>query len=240
MKKSWTTSNISSAIEHDTSYGLKEVQKFQSRDLIREYLLKTRVPEILKPQQTRPSSGAFITSAMTSEMNLAYKHPLVIAEELKNGGGEAMATALQFQLGNLVDNSSIIVPKPIKRQKHVESNSRPHLIGKVTPSIAKTWEQLTHAMDSSIESHPVEDDKQSYVLFVRKPFNFEASDDENFSVNKIQHEGSENFFDSIDHENQYAEDYEEESEPEGGEVMAEELDSLELRCNEIILWSIES
>lgn len=238
MKKSWTTSNIASAVEHNKRHYLEEdTETFQSRDLIREYLMKTRVPEILRPLQT----SSFTTSTMTSDMNFAYKHPMVIAEELKNAGGNRSADDLLFKLGNSGDNSSFIVPKAIKRQKHVDSNSRPHLIGKVTPNIARTWEQLSHAMDSSMESHAVEDDKQSYVLFVRKPFNFDASDDEKFAVNKIQHEDGEKFYDSIDNDTQYAEDYEEEeSEPEGGEGMAGDLDSLELRCSEIVLWSIES
>lgn len=242
MKKSWTTSNIASAVEHDDNDRyIEEAQQFKSRDLIREYLLKTRVPEILKPWHSRASSP-FSPSATPSDMNFAYKHPLVVAEELKNGSGEAMAIDLRSSLANIADNSSVIVPHPIKRQRPVDSSSRPHLIGKVTPTIARAWEQLSQAMDSSMESHAVEDDKQSYVLFVRKPLNFHESDNENFSVNKIQHsEDSEKFFDSIDEDAQYAEDYEEElSEAEGGEMMAEELDSLDLRCDDIILWSIES
>lgn len=242
MKKSWTTSNIASAVEHDNGGRfVEEAQQFKSRDLIREYLLKTRVPEILKPWHSRASSP-FSTSATPSDMNFAYKHPLVVAEELKNGSGDAMAIDLRSSLANIADNSSVIIPHPIKRQRPVDS-SRPHLVGKVTPTIARAWEQLSQAMDSSMESHAVEDDKQSYVLFVRKPLNFHESDDEqNFSVNKIQHsEDSEKFFDSIDEDGQYAEDYEEEiSEAEGGEMMAEELDSLDLRCDDIILWSIES
>lgn len=243
MKKSWTTSNIASAVEHDRRGYFGETQHFESRDLIREYLHKTRVPEILKPLQGRQTTATYSTSAMTSEMNIAYKHPLVIAEELKNGRTEALADNMLFKLGNHADNSSLIVPKAIKRQKCDDNSARPHLIGKVNPNIAKTWEQLSSAMDMSMESRAVDDDKQSYVLFVRKPYNFNASDDGKFAVNKIQHDDSEKFFDSIDNDMQYAEDYEdeeEESAPEGGEAMARELDSLELRCNEIILWSIES
>lgn len=244
MKKSWTTANIASAVGEDTrNYTEEEAAMFQSRDLIREYLLKTRVPEILKLSQNRhrPQSTTYATSAMTSEMNFAYKHPLVLGEELKSGSGEGFADE---KLCNDVDNSSIIVPKTVKHRQKLMNDNRPHLIGKVTPSIAKTWEQLTNAMDSSVESN-VEDDKQSYVLFVRKPFNFQSADDETFAVNKIQHEPSEKFYDSIDNEMQYAEDYEEEEEDEeggteGGEVMAETLDSLDLRCNDVILWSIES
>lgn len=240
MKKSWTISNIASEIESDTRNFEEEVPTFQSRDLIREYLLKTRVPEILLPHHSRRSPTAFTQSAMTSEMNLAYKHPLVVAEELKNGGGEAMADDMKRKLCNAVDNSSIIIPKPIKHPRKTHNTERPHLIGRVESSIAKTWEQLSNAMDQSMGSNAEEDDKQSYVLFVRKPFNFHTSDDDHFAVNKIQHDASEKFFDSIDNEADYPDDYDEESATEGGEVMAEGFDSLEMRCNDVILWSIES
>lgn len=229
IKKSWTTSNIALAIKDDNRICPEEVPTFKSRDLIREYMLKSRVPEILKPMQSHRHSPPYITSAMTSEMNFAYKHPLVIAEELNNfGAGETMA----------FDNSSIIVPKPIGHAKRVSQDERPHLIGKVTPSIAKTWEQLSSAMNSSIGSHTEEDDKQSYVLFVRKPFNFQPSGE--FAVNKIQHDDE--FFDSIDNDlRPDADEFEEEeSGTEAGELMAEDLDSLEMRCNDVILWSIES
>lgn len=234
IKKSWTTSNISKAIDTDTGNWREETEPFQSRDLIREFLLKTRVPEILKPQQFRRHSATFPTSAMSSEVNFAYKHPLVIAEELKSDSGEAMADQ---KLCNAVDNSSIIIPKAVKHPKKSSPSDRPHLIGKVTPSIAKTWEQLSSAMDRSMESNAEEDDKQSYVLFMRRPFNFQSSDDDGFAVNKIQHDSSENFFDSI---NRTTDDNDEENCLESGEVMADDLDSLEMRCNDVILWSIES
>lgn len=233
IKKSWTTANISSEVEDDTLDHSQEMSVFKSRDLIREYLLKTRVPEILKPHKNRRHSPTYDTSAWTSDINLAYKHPLVIAEELKNDAGEQLAT---------FDNSSFIVPsapRPIRHPKNNSSSDRPRLIGKVTPGIAKTWEQLTSAMDSSMESQAQEEDKQSYVLFVRKPFNFEPSED--FAVNKIQHDSSEKFFDSIDNDFQYAESCEDDeaSGVEAGEMMAEGLDSL-MRYNDVILWSIES
>lgn len=241
IKKSFTTSNIHSAVEGDERIYSKEAPlTFKSRDLIREYLLKTRVPEILKPlQNRRHSTATFTASAMTSEMNFAYKHPLVAAQELKNGSGEALADDADRNLCNAFDNSSIIVPKRVKSQRK-RNDSRPHLIGKVTPSIARTWEQLANAMDSSMESQgQAEEDKQSYVLFVRKPFDFQAEEDD-FAVNKIQHEAaSEKFFDSIEG-GEYADEYEEESCLEAGEDLAEEIDSLEMRCNDVILWSIES
>jgi hypothetical protein len=238
IKKSWTTSNISSSVKkvHARS---EETPAFQSRDLIREYFLKTRVPDILKPVQGRRHSANYTTSAMTSDMNFAYKHPLVAAEELKRSGGESMADDLERKLCNVADNSSIIVPKTISHSRKTSRSGRAHLIGNVTPSIAKTWEQLSNAIDSSFDNPThEEEDKQSYVLFVRKPFNFHQSD-EKFDVKKIQHDDCEQFFDSIDNEIQFADEYEDES-TEGGEMMADELDSLEMRCNDIILWSIES
>ena len=90
-----------------------------------------------------------------------------------------------------------------------------------------------------MESQSPEEEKQSYVLFVRKPFNFQPDEDD-FAVNKIHHEtGSEKFFDSIEGDD-YADEYDEESCPEGGEEMAAVIDSLEMRCNDVLLWSIES
>lgn len=222
IKKSWTTSNISTACEDETRNWPPEASSFKSRDLIREYLLKTRVPEILKNRH----SPTYDTSAMTSDINFAYKHPLVAAEELKKDGGETLA----------YDNSSIIIPKPIRHPRKGTFVDRPHLIGKVTPGIAKTWEQLSSTLDSSIDSHAAEDEKQSYVLFVRKPFNFQPSESE-FAVNKIQHDAGEKFFDSIDNDFQYAESCDDGSGTDGGEAR---LDSLEMRCNDVILWSIES
>lgn len=242
IKKSWTTCNIPSAVDDD--HNADEASAFQSRDLIREYLLKTRVPEILKTAQGR-HSPAYVTSAIPSEVNFAYKHPLVAAEELMHSKGETMADGIGRKLSNVVDNSSIIVPKTIRHVKMSSHDGRPHLVGKVTASIARTWEQLTHAMESSIEGPAEEveeeEDKQSYTLFVRKPFSFQQSD-EVFDVNKIEHDAGEQFFDSIDHELQFTEDvYDDEDETtEGGEMMAEGLDSLEMRCNDVILWSIES
>lgn len=227
IKKSWTESNISSAVEN------KNRIQFRSRELIHEYMGKTRVPEILKTTST------FQTSAMSSEINLAYKHPLVIEEELQNDAGEALATdSLQNQ------SRSIIVPqKTSLRNNRKLSDDRPHLIGKVTPNIARTWEQLSSAMndvsnddddDDEENMSGMEEDKQSYVLFVRKPFNFNGDDEEAFDVHQA---GSEKFYDSIE----YGDDYEEEQEEfDGRETMAEGVDSLEMRENDVIVWSIES
>lgn len=227
IKKSWTTPNIKHAVENENKF------QFQSRELIREYMGKTRVPEILKTPST------FQTSAMTSEMNLAYKHPLVIEEEMQHDAGETLATdSLPHQ------SRSIIIPqKTLLKNQKKSSDDRPHLIGKVTPNIARTWEQLSSAMndvndddddDDYDNMSGMEEDKQSYVLFVRKPFNFNGDDEEAFDVHQA---GSEKFYDSIE----YGDDYEEEQEEcDGRETMAEGVDSLEMRENDVIVWSIES
>lgn len=180
-----------------------------------------------------------------------------MAEELKNGSGEAMASdhhnGIDDKICNVYDNSSIIVPKPIRPIKSslTETTERPHLIGRVRPSIARTWEQITNAMDMNI-SMDIEsrggvendEDKQSYVLFVRKAIDFQQLDNDKYAVNKMQHEValSEKFFDSIDNDDEIdGEEYEIESGGlEAGEGMANEIDSLELRCNDLVMWSIES
>lgn len=269
IKKSWTTSSITSALELETENASNQIVapiQLRSRDLIREYLQKSivKVPEILKPQvqQQQCHNETFSTSDDISEMNLAYKHPLIIAEELENDAGEALA----FESLKKADNSSIIVPQKHHRQEFRKNSCRPHLIGKVTPNIARTWEQLSCAMDGGSFSEgngcekQEEEDKQSYVLFVRKPFSFCASDstENEFAVNKIQHLiESEKFYDSIE---EYDDDYEEEIDDVdcnldydddnltcGGEMMADVIDSLEMRKNlsggekdDIIVWSIES
>lgn len=247
-KNSWTTENcnVTSAAKR------QEMSAFQSRDLIREYLLKTRVPEILKPSQNRSRSPLpnFSTYTVPSEMNLAYKHPMVIAEELKKDGGEGMALtetqAVRKHL-NIPDNSSLIIPHRMDKQKKKTNDDRPHLIGNFSASIAKTWEQLTGMIEHTVndESSSISDtdtdEKQSYVLFVRNRFNFQP-ENENFSVNKAIHdESSEKFYDSIDNTNDYEDDVlTSVTEVEAGEGMAEELDSLEMRCNDVDIWSIES
>lgn len=224
IKKSWTTSNLKSALE-------SEKFQFKSRELIQEYMdSKARVPEILKTPPTFQAS-----EVMTSEINLAYKHPLVIEEELQYDAGEALATdSLPHQ------SQSIIIPqKTLLRNQQKSTLDRPHLIGKVTPSIARTWEQLTNAMndvsnDDEETMSGMEEDKQSYVLFVRKPFNFNDDEEEAFDVHQAS---SEKFYDSIE----YGDDYEEEQEKcDGRETMAEGVDSLEMRENDVIVWSIES
>lgn len=246
MKKSWTTPNIKSTVDN-------EIIQFKSRELIHEYLHKTRIPEILKTPQQH-SSLTFTASAM-DEINLAYKHPLVIEEELQYDAGEALAID---SLPHQQQPNSIIVPTSLRNHRKSgtagDVGDRPHLIGKVTQAIARTWEQLTSAMndqssdaavgDEEEEEEDVEvEDKQSYVLFIRKPFNFNNDDvEENFKVNRIQHqvESSEKFYDSIDEgddddDEDYGEDYERETMADGVP------DSLEMRDeNDVTVWSIES
>lgn len=273
MKKSWTTSSITSALELEVENARKEIVvpiQLRSRDLIREYLQKSivKVPEILKPQQNHQQqqqhqchNETFLASVDDdiTEIDLAYKHPMVIAEELEHDGGEALAFDSLKKISNVADNSSIIIPQ--YKQEVRRNTDRPHLIGKVTPSIARTWEQLSSTMDhfSGYEKQD-EEDKQSYVLFVRKPFNFSASDihENEFAVNKIHHLAeSEKFYDSIEeYDDDYEEeiddvdcnlDYDDENMTCGGEMMADVIDSLDMKrtgCrngkDDVIVWSIES
>lgn len=247
IKKSWTSPNIKTTVEG-------EEVKFRSRELIFEYLHKSRVPEILKPPQQH-SSLTFTASAM-AEINWAYKHPLVLQEELQRDAGEALA--IDSLHTSEQQTSSIIVPHKtattLRNHRNSVGGERPHLIGKVTQAIARTWEQLTNAMndqssdaavgvddDDKEEEEEEIEDKQSYVLFIRQPFNFEGEQDEDFAVNRIQHQvESEKFYDSID---EYGDDYEEDHEEDyhERETMADGLpDSLELHENDVTVWSIES
>lgn len=228
MRKSLTTTNI------DDKYS----------GLVREYLHKSRttiVPEILKSNDNRRNSTP-------SHINFAYKHPLVMAEELQTDAGETLAD--DRKIFNVADNSSIIVPKshPIRSTKS-PGDHRPHLVGKVTPSIARTWEQITNAMNlnESIDSEEsrveeIDEDKQSYVLFVRKAIDFQQLGNDKFAVNKMHHdiEASERYFDSIDNDEIHGEFEIESCGEEAGEEMAHEIDSLEMRCNDLVMWSIES
>lgn len=113
---------------------------------------------------------------------------------------------------DLEDEISVIIAQPklntfapivIGKEQNSEQSS-PRLIGKVNPNLVKTWEQLSgnrikiNEKDKSLSSDNSE--KQSCVLFYRKPFSFK--DDvktEKFHVNKILHsESSGDFYDSID------------------------------------------
>lgn len=84
------------------------------------------------------------------------------------------------------------------------------LVGKVNPNIVRTWEQLNSVIlrnqnsftSKSIESNTNSNDKQSFTLFCRKPYNFKELEErlEKFPVSKVCYaeSGSDDFFDSID------------------------------------------
>lgn len=142
------------------------------------------------------------------------------------------------------------------RDESSDTTSPCHLIGKVNPNLVKTWEQLNSSQHninkiSTSLTTSESSDKQSCVLFYRKPFNFtEDNDVENkFHVNRVIHsESSGDFYDSIDDqsiiENTYVVDddimgsiYHDETVMVGGEGMAE-CDSLIEKKK--ICWSIEN
>jgi len=238
------------------------VPPFQSRELICEYLLKTSKP---LHQQQQYVNRRHSTAAV--DMSLAYKHPLVVSEELRYGIPQYKYDSNSMMSNNNVYVSeenededeeeeeaideSIIIPQEkqhMNEDHHHHQQQHPHLIGRVTESIAKTWEQLTNGMHNnnkyeSNNNSESNEDKQSYVLFVRRPLSFQKSED--FSVKKIKHESG-SFFDSIENDDDNDDEEEEidnelaATEAEAGEMMAEELDSLEMRCNDAVLWSIES
>lgn len=117
---------------------------------------------------------------------------------------------LEDEEDDLEDEISVIIaqPKlntfsPIIKDQNSDDDCR--LIGKVNPNLIKTWEQLSgnrikiHEKDKSLSSDNSE--KQSCVLFYRKPFSFkdDVKMTEKFHVNKILHsESSDDFYDSID------------------------------------------
>lgn len=114
---------------------------------------------------------------------------------------------------DLEDEISVIIAQPklntfnpiIIGKEHQNSDVDCRLIGKVNPNLIKTWEQLSgnrikiNEKDKSLSSDNSE--KQSCVLFYRKPFSFkdDVKISEKFHVNKILHsESSGDFYDSID------------------------------------------
>lgn len=81
------------------------------------------------------------------------------------------------------------------------------LVGKVNPNLVRTWQQLNLRNQnsftaSSIESDSNSNDKQSFTLFCRKPYNFKELEErlEKFPVRKVRYteSGCDDFFDSID------------------------------------------
>lgn len=81
------------------------------------------------------------------------------------------------------------------------------LVGKVNPNLVRTWQQLNLRNQnsftaSSIESDSNSNDKQSFTLFCRKPYNFKELEErlEKFPVRRVRYteSGCDDFFDSID------------------------------------------
>ena len=200
--------------------------------------MRSKVPEILKPNPKSIISLASIEQQ--NEMSLAYKHPLVVKEELVDNFPNKYCDAPSIS----VDNSSIIVAKTRKMLGYgaMGNQDRPRLIGKINPNILKTWEQLSNNMEDDLQNRRVcnrgiqdeQDDQQSCVLFIRKPHNFSQSEDEKkFMVNKYNHEvGSsgdgERFYDSIDEFAIGGLSDEETIDFSAGDRMAD-IDSLELK-----------
>jgi len=142
--------------------------------LLDKYLAKNRpAPAIFKPITNRGSTPPHV--------NLAYRHPSLLLEESD-------------------DEETMIVPS-LRQTPDAKENCR--LIGKVNPNIVKTWEQIKSALHvgEPESASTCSDDKQSFSLFVQKPYDFDQKGDK-FPVRKLvrtsDSEFSEDFFDSID------------------------------------------
>lgn len=103
----------------------------------------------------------------------------------------------------------------LTRQENVDDEkssveAKCRLVGKVNPNIVRTWEQLNSVIlrnqnsftTSSMDSDANSNDKQSFTLFCRKPYNFKELEErlEKFPVRKVRYTetGCDDFFDSID------------------------------------------
>lgn len=239
LRKSLTTPNLPAA---SPSTG----------NLIREFLMRTRVPEILKPNPKSIISLASIEQQ--NEINLAYKHPLVVEEELVDDFGTTPNAHNKYcdapQIS--IDNSSIIVAKTRKILAS-DNHDRPRLIGKINPNILKTWEQLSNNMEDDLQNRRVcnhesignqdeQEGQHSSVLFVRKPNTFPNPQDVEFNYDVRSSGDCERFYDSID---AFAvgglsdEEITDFLPNAAGDGMAN-IDSLEMKSNSLKLWSIES
>lgn len=81
------------------------------------------------------------------------------------------------------------------------------LVGKVNPNLVRTWQQLNLRNQNSFTANSIEsdsnsNDKQSFTLFCRKPYNFKEFEErlEKFPVRRVRYteSGCDDFFDSID------------------------------------------
>lgn len=169
VRESWSSPNVASAYKNDRS---EEATIFKSRDLIREYLLKARVPEILKTQ----SRGHAEAAMMTSEISFAYKHPLVAAEEFsKNGSGETLVNNIGRKCFNDSDDSSSITSQKSGLAKKIANDKHPHLI-------TRNWKLFSDSTESPIYSEAERD------------FSFDLQ----ASLKDLVEDAGEKFFDSVD------------------------------------------
>lgn len=180
----------------------------QSRDLIREYLTKTRNPP--PPIFQLPFTSNNTTAALNDEVNMAYKHPILLMDspddecDFNNDDKNN-----EINLNNILtkdelkeqQESSFIIPIPkknafsslisLKSDRDNNEDEKPmcRLIGKVNPNLIKTWEQLNGNLINNNQNsnkqisltNSESSEKQSCVVFYRKPFTFK--DDNNCLTN---------------------------------------------------------
>lgn len=144
-----------------------------SRELIREYLSRTRQP----PAIFQPTFGPFRTpSPLQLEQEIAYKHPILLLAS---------------------DDHSIY--KETNRDVEVKYFNQEKSVGRLNPDLLRTWEKLSN---SGSESRPTlsrsTSDNSDVVIY--PPQENSPHPREFYAVNKVIHsESSEDFFfDSID------------------------------------------
>ena len=204
IRESWSSPNVASAYKSDRS---EEATIFKSRDLIREYLLKARVPEILKTSQSRGHVVNAEAAMMTSAISFAYKHPLVVAEEFsKSGSGETLVNYIGRKCFNDSDDSSSIISQTSGLAKKIANDKHPHLI-------TKNWKLFSDSTESPIYSQAERD------------FSFDLQ----ASLKDLVEDAGEKFFDSVDNLHYIQNSF------ESNEMLVENLDSLEMQLNCVTL-----
>lgn len=204
-----------------------------NRDLIREYLSRTRAP----PAIFRPTTPFTVFNQMSNHqqlVNIAYKHPQLLVDDNDTDHNTDTIDAGLAGASTIVEPDSINCsdkPKSIIINSKLTENVECKLIGNVNPNLVRTWNQI-NGKNNSIANYPFEFGPET------------RTNDESFTIKRGVNETT--FYDSIDNDQSIItqEDEEEliasicEQMAAGGEAMAEYLSYIHKK--ETICWSIDS
>lgn len=244
---------------------LPQQPTIENRNLIREYFTRTRLP----PAIFKPSFTPFTPPP---QLDIAYTHPARLLTDMSDVQPESIyvETNREIEIKYVDDNSIELLDagceKSSQRKSSNSNSDSPgsrkgkqiafqsfvidaptevnlcKLIGKVSPNLVKTWEQLNDVNSSNKPAYVRSTSDDSEKILYPEPNDLLNA--KQYQVNHVVHSGSsEDFFDSIDGklnsnleclvslccdniDDGYA----------AGEVMAE-FESLDRRK---ICWSIES